>query len=92
MGKINIVLMILIMLFVIVDGIVLYLLNIRWYFCAVLMLYLMGQSMILSYESKIIYEQRTRDQKRTNLSKTLERTFSRILYLRLKGISVEISG
>lgn len=81
MGKINIVLMILIMLFVIVDGIVLYLLNIRWYFCVVLMLYLMGQSMILSYESKIIYDQRTRDQKRTNLSKTLKRTFSRIMYL-----------
>lgn len=75
-GKISLVLMILVMTLMILNSIVLYLLDVPWYFSTGVMIFLVGQNMLLNYETKSIIDRGLLEHNPAHLSKILPRTLS----------------
>lgn len=68
--------MIVIMVCIILGTIAVYLMDLPWYFCALVNLYLMGQIMTLNYEIKTILDQGLVAHNPSKLSQILPRTLS----------------
>lgn len=68
--------MILVMTLIILNSIILYLLDVRWYFSIVIMVFLMGQNMSLNYEIKSIIDRGLLEHNPAQLSKILPKTLS----------------
>ena len=68
--------MILVLTLIILNSIILYLINIKWYYSIVIMLFLMGQIMSLNYETKTIIDRGLLEHNPSNFNKILPRTLS----------------
>lgn len=78
--KITLVLMIVVMVFIILGAMAVYLIDLPWYFCALVTIFLMGQIMTLNYEIKTILDQGLVAHNPSKLSQILPRTLSIFYY------------
>ena len=72
--------MIIVLFLIITSAVVLFLFDMNWFYCLGIMMFLIGQILVLNYESKIIIDRGIVEQRPDLLHKTLTRTFSTIIY------------
>lgn len=69
--------MIIVLFLIITSAIILFVLDMAWYYCLGIMVFLIFQLLVLNYEIKIIIDRGLIEQRPNLLDQTLLRTFSR---------------